>query len=99
VAARQPHQLGCLFGRNAASGQIPEHVHPVDLSAAHRNHRHQTRAPQHRHDMARRVTSETGRMVTFVSVIYTMYVRIVDYDAKRNGFRQSGFARLFQALC
>ena len=21
-----------------------------------------------------------------------------DYDAKRNGFRQSGFARLFQAL-
>jgi hypothetical protein len=23
----------------------------------------------------------------------------VDYDAKRNGFRQSGFARLFQALC
>ena len=24
--------------------------------------------------------------------------RGVDYDAKRNGFRQSGFARLFQAL-
>jgi hypothetical protein len=22
----------------------------------------------------------------------------VDYDAKRNGFKQSGFARLFQAL-
>src|SRR5215213_8783216 len=71
VAARQPHQLGSLIGRNPASRQIPEHVHPVDLSAAHRNHRHQTRAPQHRHDVARRVTSETGRGVTFLSGVYT----------------------------
>ena len=28
----------------------------------------------------------------------THEVRTVDYDAKRNGFKQSGFARLFQAL-
>src|SRR5215207_7118586 len=60
------------MGRNPASRQIPEHVHPVDLSAAHRNHRHQTRAPQHRHDVARRVTSETGRGVTFLSGVYTL---------------------------
>ena len=26
------------------------------------------------------------------------YHPLADYDAKRNGFRQSGFARLFQAL-
>ena len=73
VAARQPHQLGSLIGRNPASRQIPEHVHPVDLSAAHRNHPHQTRAPQHRHDVARRVTSETGRVVTSLSVIYRVF--------------------------
>src|SRR4029079_19078326 len=44
-------------------------------SAAHRNHRHQTRAPQHRYDVARRVTSETGRVVTSLSVIYRRHSR------------------------
>src|SRR3954454_11220048 len=69
VAARQPRQLGSLIHRNPASGQIPEHVHPVDLRAAHRNHRHQSRAPNSH--PARRVTSETGRGVTSLSGVYT----------------------------
>src|SRR4051812_50080476 len=57
------------MGRNAASGQIPEHVHPVDLRAAHRNHRHQSRAPNSH--QARRVTSETGKGVTSLSGVYS----------------------------
>src|SRR3954451_10999800 len=57
------------MGRNAASGQIPEHVHPVDLRAAHRNHRHQSCAPNSHQAM--RVTSETGRGVTSLSGVYT----------------------------
>src|SRR4051794_3241666 len=45
VTTRQPHQLGSLTRRNPASRHVPEDMHAVDLSAAHRNHRHQSRAP------------------------------------------------------
>src|SRR3954463_5774850 len=68
VAARQPRQLRGLVRRNPAGRHIPEHMHPVDLRAAHRNHRHQSRAPNSH--QARRVTSETGRGVTSLSGVY-----------------------------
>ena len=35
---------------------------------------------------------------TLAALALVRYGRFVDYDAKRNGFKQSGFARLFQAL-
>ena len=30
--------------------------------------------------------------------LHAVFIDFVHYDAKRNGFKQSGFARLFQAL-
>src|SRR4051812_16674720 len=68
LTARQPHQLRGLVRRNPAGHHIPEHVHPVDLRAAHRDYRHQSRAPNSH--SARRVTSETGRVVTSLSGTY-----------------------------
>src|SRR3954469_22341540 len=65
---RQPHQLGSLTRRNPASRHVPEDMHAVDLSAAHRNHRHQSRAPNSH--QARRGTSETGTRVTSLSGVY-----------------------------
>src|SRR4051794_26766491 len=80
--ARQPHQLCSLIRRHPASCLIPEHVHPVDLRAAHRNHRHQSRAPNSY--QARRVTSEMGRAVTSLSGVYTRFARNPDYGTAWN---------------
>src|SRR5215213_3253168 len=80
LAARQPHQLRGLVRRNPASRHSPEHVHPVDLRAAHHNHRHQSRAPNSH--QARRVTSETGRGVTSLSGAYMRLSRKSDYGTQ-----------------
>jgi hypothetical protein len=40
----------------------------------------------------------TSRIAEAMSDNLRSEVMGVDYDAKRNGFKQSGFARLFQAL-
>src|SRR5882757_6143618 len=50
-----------------ARRQILQHAHPVDLSPAHRNHRHRPKTPQPK---PWRVTSLSGPTVTSLSGVY-----------------------------
>jgi hypothetical protein len=36
----KPHQLRCFSNLDPAVRQIAQNTHPIDLRAAHRNHRH-----------------------------------------------------------
>jgi hypothetical protein len=86
----KPHQPRRLGNPDPAICQIVQYAHPVDLSPAHRNHRHRPNTPQLK---LWRVTSLSGPTVTSLSGVYTR-----DSHKTYYGISKNQYFRAFRSL-